>query len=124
MAPVTPTAVAMAADFDVIQNRVAVALAKRERLIKSWTASSSRPRPPPKSQEELDAEDADLFNPTPASLGLGAPIPKEFLDGDVKRKEIWNNDKLRNLIMGKRLGSQASKPRDGRGKTGSTKRGL
>lgn len=124
MAPVTPTAIAIAADFDVIQNRVAVALAKRERLIKSWTASSSRPRPSPKTQEELDAEDADLFNPTPAGLGLGAPIPKEFLDGDVKRKEISTNDKLRHLILGKRAGLQASKPRDGKEKAGSAKRGL
>lgn len=120
----TPTAITMAADFDVIQNRVAVALAKRERLIKSWTASSSRPRPPPKTQEELDAEDADLFNPTPAGLGLGAPIPKEFLDGDVKRKEISTNDKLRHLFIGKRAGLQASKPRDGKEKAGSAKRGL
>jgi hypothetical protein len=124
MAPVTPTASAMAADFDVIQNRVAVALAKRERLIKSWTASSSRPRPPPMTQEELDAEDVDLFNPTPAGLGLGAPIPKEFLDGDVKRKEISTNDKLRHLVLGKRGGLQASKPRDGKEKAGSAKRGL
>jgi hypothetical protein len=121
---VTPTALAVAADFDVIQNRVAVALAKRERLIKSWTASSSRPRPPPKTQEELDAEDADLFNPTPAGLGLGAPIPKEFLDGDVKRKKISTNDKLRHILIGKRAGLQASKPRDGKEKAGSAKRGL
>lgn len=124
MAPVNTASILTAADFDAIQNRVAVALAKRERLIKSWTASSARPRPPPKSQEELDAEDAELFNPTPAGLGLGAPIPKEFLDGDVKRKEIWNNDKLRSLIMGKRVGLQASKPRDGKEKAGSVKRGL
>jgi hypothetical protein len=99
-------------------------LAKRERLIKSWTASSARPRPPPKTQEELDAEDAELFNPTPAGLGLGAPIPKEYLDGDIKRKEIWNNEKLRKLIMGQKAGPQASKPRDGKEKAASAKRGL
>jgi hypothetical protein len=124
MAPVKTTVIATAADFDVIQNRVAVALAKRERLIKSWTASSARPRPPPKTQEELDAEDADLFNPVPARLGLGAPIPKEFLDGGVKRKEISTNDKLRHLILGNKAGLQASKPRDGKEKVVSAKRGL
>lgn len=124
MAPVRTTATPTAADFDVIQNRVAVALAKRERLIKSWTASSARSRPPPKTQEELDAEDADLFNPAPAGLGLGAPIPKEFLEGDVKRKEIATNGKLRQLILGNRAGLQASKPRDGREKAGGAKRGL
>jgi hypothetical protein len=124
MAPVNPTSIPTAADFEVIQNRLAVALAKRERLIKSWTASSSRPRPPAKTQEELDAEDAELFNPVPASLGLGAPIPMEFLEGDVKRKEIWNNDKLRSLIMGRKAGAQASKPRDGKEKAAVSKRVL
>jgi hypothetical protein len=124
MAPVKTTVTATAADLDVIQNRVAVALARRERLIKSWTASSARPRPPPKTQEELDAEDADLFNPTPAGLGLGAPIPKEFLDGDVKRKEISSNDKLRHLLLGNRAGLQASKPRDGKEKAVGSKRVL
>jgi hypothetical protein len=124
MAPAKATVIATAADFDVIQNRVAVALAKRERLIKSWTASSARPRPPPKTQEELDAEDADLFNPVPAGLGLGAAIPKEFLDGDVKRKEISTNDKLRHLILGNKANLQASKPRDDKEKVVSAKRGL
>lgn len=124
MAPVNPSPIPTAADFDVIQNRVLVALAKRERLIKSWTASSSRPRQPLKTQEELEAEDAELFNLAPASLGLGAPIPKEFLDGDVKRKEIWNNERLRNLFMGKRVGSQASKSSDGKERACGAKRSL
>lgn len=124
MEPVKTTFIPTAADFNVIQNRVAVALARRERLIKSWTASSARPRPPPKTQEELDAEDADLFNPAPAGLGLGAPIPKKFLDGDVRRKEISTNDKLRHLILGNRAGLQASKPRDGKEKAASAKRSL
>lgn len=36
-------------------------------------------------------------------LGLGAPIPKEFADGDVKKqKEFILNDKLRRKMMGGR----------------------
>jgi hypothetical protein len=48
----------------------------------------------------------------------------EFLEGDVKRKEIWNNDKLRSLIMGRKAGAQASKPRDGKEKAAVSKRVL
>lgn len=122
MVPINPVQTPEMADIAAIQNRVAVALAKRERLIKSWTASSSRPRPPPKTQQELDAEDADLFRIEPPTLGLGAPLPKEFVDGDVRRKEISGNDSLRRLLMGKKAGLQASKPRDSNEKAGSTKR--
>lgn len=124
MAPINPIHTPSTPDIAAVENRVAVALAKRERLIKSWTASTSRPRPPPKTQEELDAEDTDLFRPEPANLGLGAPIPKEFLDGDVKRRELSSNDRLRRLMLGKKPGLSASKPRDGLEKAGSVKRGL
>jgi hypothetical protein len=124
MVPVNPTKTPVAADLDIIQNRVAVALAKRERLIKSWTASSSRPRLTPKTQEELDAEDAELFLIEPPHLGLGAPIPKEFLDGDAKRNDVASNEKLRHLIMGRKGGIQASKARNAQDKSGSVKRSL
>lgn len=124
MVPMNSTKMPVAVDFDIIQNRVAVALANRERLIKSWTASSSRPRPPPKTSEELDAEDAELFRVEPPHLGLGAPIPRGFLDGDARRKEMSSNEKLRHLIMGKKGALQAGKSRDAQGKAGSTKRDL
>ena len=42
----------------------------------------------------------------------------------MKRKEISTNDKLRHLILGNRAGLQASKPRDGKEKAVSAKRGL
>jgi Protein of unknown function (DUF3245) len=124
MVPVNSSQAPVAVDLDIIQNRVAVALAKRERLIKSWTASSSRPRPTPKTQEELDAEDAELFRIEPPHLGLGAPIPKEFLNGDATRKDISSNEKLRHLIMGKKGGIQASKARGTQDKFGSARRSL
>jgi hypothetical protein len=109
-------------DYDVFTNRIAVAMAKREAIVKSWTAKSSRPREPPKTQEQIDAENAEFLRPAPAHLGLGAPIPKEYLEGDLKRKDIKSNDSLRKRLLGKQAGLQASKPRDAAEKAASAKR--
>lgn len=106
-------------DFDIISNRIAVALAKRESLIKSWTASSSCPRPAEKTQEELDAEDAALFRSEPPFLGVGAAIPSHFLVSETER----NNKSLRaKFFPAKTL--KASKARDAEEKAASAKRGL
>jgi hypothetical protein len=106
-------------DFDVISNRIAVALAKREALIKSWTASSSRERPPEKTEAELEAEDAALFRNEPPYLGVGAPIPSHFLVSEAER----NNKSLRaKFFPSKTL--KASKARDAEEKAASAKRGL
>jgi hypothetical protein len=106
-------------EFDLISNRLALALAKRESIIKSWTASSSRPTPPPKTQEELDAEDAILFKNEPAYLGVGAPIPSHFLVSEAER----NNKSLRAKFFPTK-GLKASKARDAEEKAASAKRGL
>lgn len=106
-------------DFDIISNRIAVALAKRESLIKSWTASSSRPREPEKTEAELEAEDAALFRNEPPYLGVGAPIPSHFLVSEAER----NNKSLRaKFFPSKTL--NASKARDAEEKAASAKRGL
>jgi hypothetical protein len=106
-------------DFDIISNRIAVAFATRESLIKSWTASSSRPRPAEKTQGELDAEDAVLFRSEPPFLGVGAPIPSHFLVSEGER----NNKSLRaKFFPAKTL--KASKARDAEEKAASAKRGL
>jgi hypothetical protein len=106
-------------DFDIISNRIAVALAKRESLIQSWTASSSRPRPAEKTQAELDAEDAALFRSEPPFLGVGAAIPSHFLVSEAER----NNKSLRaKFFPAKTL--KASKARDAEEKAASAKRGL
>jgi len=104
-------------EFDIISNRLAVALAKRESLIKSWTASSSRPQPPSKTQEELDAEDAALFRNQPPYLGVGAPIPAHFLVSDAER----NSKSLRAKFFPTK-GLKASKARDAEEKAASAKR--
>jgi hypothetical protein len=106
-------------DFDVISNRLAVALAKRESLIKSWTASSSLSKEPAKSQEELDAEDAAVFRSEPPRLGVGAQIPSHFLVSEAER----NNKSLRAKFFPAN-GLKASKPRDVEEKLVSVKRGL
>lgn len=96
--------------FDILQNRIAIAVAKRERLIKSWTSSSARPRAPEKTQEQLEAEDAELYRQAPPHLGLGAPIPKEYENGILTRKDIKGTEKLRGLLLGKK-GLVGSTPR-------------
>ena len=119
MVPEEPTKSAKLSkqNFDVISNRLAVALAKRESLIKSWTAS--RPKVPAKSQEELDAEDAALFRNEPPHLGLGAPLPSHFLVSEAERK----NKTLRAKFFPAK-GLKASKARDAEEKAASAKRGL
>jgi hypothetical protein len=106
-------------DFDIISNRIAVALAQREALIKSWTASSLRERPPEKTEAELEAEDAALFRNEPPYLGVGAAIPPEYLVSEAER----SNKSLRaKLLPSKTL--KASKARDAEEKAASAKRGL
>jgi hypothetical protein len=106
-------------ELDIISNRVAIALAKREKLIKSWTASSTREREPEKTQAELDAEDAALFRNEPPYLGVGAAVPSHFLISDAER----NNKTLRaKFFPGK--GLKPSKQRDAEEKAASAKRGL
>jgi len=121
MAPVhaSKSAKASKEEFDVISNRLALALAKRESIIKSWTASSSRPRPAEKTQAELEAEDAALFHNEPAHLGVGAPIPSHFLVSEAER----NNKSLRAKFFPPK-GLKASKARDAEEKAASMKRGL
>lgn len=103
-------------EFDIISNRLAVALAKRESLIKSWTASSSRP-PKTKTLEEREAEDEALFQNQPPYLGVGAPIPAHFLTSDANQ----NNKSLRAKFFPTK-GLKASKARDAEEKAASAKR--
>ncbi|KAF4624609.1 hypothetical protein G7Y89_g13562 [Cudoniella acicularis] len=106
-------------EFDIISNRVALALAKRESLIKSWTSDSARSQAPTKTLEELEAEDATLFHNEPSHLGVGAPIPSQYLISDAER----NNKSLRAKFFPTK-GLKASKTRDAEEKAASAKRGL
>lgn len=104
--------------LDVISNRVAIALAKHDKLVKSWTGSSDRPRLDERTKEELEAEDAALFRKTPQYLGVGASIPSHFLVSDAER----NNKSLRAKFFPTK-GFKGSKPRDEEEKAASAKRG-
>jgi hypothetical protein len=105
--------------LDVISNRISIALAKHDNLVKSWTAASARPKPREKTQEELEAEDAALFRKAPLYLGVGAPIPSHFLISDAER----NNKSLRAKFFPSK-GLRGSKPRDSEEKATTTKRGI
>ncbi|KAG4441444.1 hypothetical protein IFR05_003050 [Cadophora sp. M221] len=120
MAPEEPLKSARASkdELAVISNRLAIAMAKREALVKSWTASSSNSRPE-KTQEELDAEDTALFRNEPPHLGVGAPIPAHFLVNDSER----GNRALRAKMLTTK-GLKASKARDAEEKAASAKRGM
>jgi hypothetical protein len=106
-------------ELSTISNRVAIALAKREKLIKSWTAPSACEKEPEKTQDEMDAEDAALFRKKPKYLGVGAPVPSQFLISDADR----NTKSLRARFFPLK-GLKASKQRDAEEKAASAKRGL
>ncbi|PVH82812.1 hypothetical protein DL98DRAFT_513541 [Cadophora sp. DSE1049] len=120
MAPDEPLKSAKASkdELAVISNRLAIAMAKREALVKSWTASSSRPEPE-KTQEELDAEDAALFRNAPPYLGVGAAIPAHFLVNESER----GKKALRAKLLSTK-GLKASKARDAEEKAASAKRAM
>ncbi|KAL2066426.1 hypothetical protein VTL71DRAFT_2497 [Oculimacula yallundae] len=120
MAPEEPLKSAKASqdELAVISNRLAIAMAKREALVKSWTASSSSTQPE-KTQEELDAEDAAMFRNEPAHLGVGAAIPAHFLANESER----GNKALRAKMFATK-GLKASKARDAEEKAASAKRRM
>ncbi|OBT84516.1 hypothetical protein VE02_06755 [Pseudogymnoascus sp. 03VT05] len=125
MAPNTREKLPVADNLEAIQARIDLAIAKQDAIVKSWVDKFDTSKcAPSKTKEEIEAWDAELFNPMPSNLGLGAPIPKEYLNGDINRKDINGNSKLRSLMMGKKAGLQAAKPRDAEEKASSMKRGL
>ncbi|XMA10546.1 hypothetical protein WAI453_003337 [Rhynchosporium graminicola] len=99
-------------------NRIAMAMAKREALVKSWTASASNSKPE-KTQEELEAEDAAMFRNEPPHLGVGAEIPAHFLVTESER----GNKALRAKMFTTK-GLKASKARDAEEKAASAKRRM
>lgn len=105
--------------FDIMQNRIAMALAKREALVKSWTTKSSRPRDPERTDAELEEEDAKLFRPEPPYLGVGCPIPADFLVSEVEK-----NDKSLRAVFFSKGAWKASKKREEEDKVTSPKRKI
>ncbi|RFU33610.1 hypothetical protein B7463_g2757, partial [Scytalidium lignicola] len=102
------------AELDVISNRIAVALAKREGVLKSFSSSRSLPR---KTDQEQEAEEIALFRPEPSNLGLGAQIPSQFLVSEAER----NNKTLRERIL-KESVEKSSDEEEGRSGVGRAKK--
>lgn len=109
-------------EADIILNRANVALAKSQRLVASWL--------PPRTEEEvknaiteeeMEKEEQEMFTPVPElyvrnsnlstraehqclykdRLGLGAKVPNDFKDADMKRQNSSSNDLLRRQLLGK-----------------------
>lgn len=107
----------VAADFASIQARIAIALAARENLVKSWTARSIAPKPPPKTAEEIEAERAEVYASQPK-----AGIPKPGSGAVRTRQDLGGNDRLRGA-MGLKRGHQGIKSReDGSARNGKVRK--
>ena len=105
-------------ELDALQNRMQIRLAAHEALVRSWTERSRAAKDiVRKTDSELDAEDAALFQPQPAYLGLGCPIPEEFLVTEKERGTMGLEKKFGNVL-------KASKKRDAEEKLESRRRGL
>ncbi|EWC44218.1 hypothetical protein DRE_06963 [Drechslerella stenobrocha 248] len=83
----------------VLQNRLAVSLSRKRKLISSWL-----PPPTPaelaaaKSSEEVAAQEAEIWRARPATLGVGHPIPSSGSSpADAYSRET---DLLRRRILG------------------------
>ncbi|KAL8925387.1 MAG: hypothetical protein Q9208_003479 [Pyrenodesmia sp. 3 TL-2023] len=97
-------------EADIIFNRANVALAKSQRLVASWlpprTAEEAKTA---KTEGEIEKEEQELFTPVPELLGLGAKVPDNLKDGDLKRQKPTSNDLLRRQLLGKDHAKAVSK---------------
>ncbi|OQD64847.1 hypothetical protein PENPOL_c007G08327 [Penicillium polonicum] len=89
-------------ESDVILNRANVALSRSQRLVASWLPQQTPEElSNPKTDEELQQEEDEIFTAVPETLGVGAPLPQKAADGSWNRTELDSNDKLRKQLLGK-----------------------
>ncbi|KGO64160.1 Cytochrome P450 [Penicillium expansum] len=89
-------------ESDVILNRANVALSRSQRLVASWLPQQTTEElANPKTDEELQREEDEIFTAVPETLGVGAPLPQKAADGSWNRTELDSNDKLRKQLLGK-----------------------
>ncbi|GES60511.1 hypothetical protein ATEIFO6365_0002102200 [Aspergillus terreus] len=118
-------------ETDIILNKANVALARSQRLVASWLPPQTADElSHPKTEEELQREEDEIFTAVPETLGVGAPLPTKAADGSWNRTELDSNDKLRKQLLGKNykkvmaakntststpVAGQAGKPKPGTG---------
>ncbi|CDM26817.1 hypothetical protein DTO013E5_6988 [Penicillium roqueforti] len=89
-------------ESDVILNRANIALSRSQRLVASWLPQQTPEElANPKTDEELQREEDEIFTAVPETLGVGAPLPQKAADGSWNRTELDSNDKLRKQLLGK-----------------------
>ncbi|KAL8673114.1 MAG: hypothetical protein Q9168_002446 [Polycauliona sp. 1 TL-2023] len=89
-------------EADIIFNRANVALAKSQRLVASWLPPrTDNELKSAKTDEQIEKEEQEMFVPVPEVLGLGAKIPENLKDWDLKRPKLSSNDQLRRQLLGK-----------------------
>lgn len=121
-----------ATEADIIQNKLNLLFASRQRLLESWLP----PRTPEelarsKSAEEVEQEEEATFRPIPTRyvdlprdhyilsierrlrrlplrLGVGAPIPKDMVEDEMRRRRPTADDRLRKRLFGKNSSSSAN----------------
>lgn len=71
------------AETDIILNRTNVALSRSQRLVASWLPPKTQEEAenPPKSEEEMRAEEEDIFTPVPETYAF--PLTKFIIYGCV-----------------------------------------
>ncbi|KAL9108091.1 MAG: hypothetical protein Q9227_007066 [Pyrenula ochraceoflavens] len=101
-------------EADAIFNRASLALAKSQRLIASWLPPKTEEDV--KTEEQLEAEEREIFTVVPERLGLGAPLPE---DGETPSKTPNSADsKLRKQLLGAKSNKSAPQyPQAGRDKS-------
>ncbi|KAL8766649.1 MAG: hypothetical protein Q9209_006632 [Squamulea sp. 1 TL-2023] len=93
---------AQPSEADIIFNRANVALAKSQRLVASWLPPRAEDElKNAKTEEQIEQEEQEMFTPVPEALGLGAKIPEDIKDWDLKRQKSSSNDLLRRQLLGK-----------------------
>ncbi|KAL8796757.1 MAG: hypothetical protein Q9182_007300 [Xanthomendoza sp. 2 TL-2023] len=103
-------------EADIIFNRANVALAKSQRLVASWLPPRADDEVKnAKTEEQVEQEEHEMFTPVPEVLGLGAKVPEDFRDGDIKRQKLSSNDVLRRQLLGKDHARLSNKGGQGQG---------
>ncbi|KAI9793183.1 MAG: hypothetical protein M1816_000603 [Peltula sp. TS41687] len=98
MAPTT------ANEADILQNKLNLLFADRQRLLSTWLPPRT-PEEVARSQataEEIEQEEAATFQPIPTRLGIGAPIPADMVEEELRRRRPTADERLRKRLFGKK----------------------